>query len=125
MSNYPTSPPLQSRFVQVRIDDVSTAQSAWVVPGFRGRIRKASSVIDGALATSDAAITFEIGGTAVSGLSLTLAQSGSAAGDVDQDEVGPLEGTATFDEDQAIEVITDGASTNTVAAVFTLEVEPI
>lgn len=122
-STYPAPPPVHHRFINVRIADVSTAQSVWIVPGFRGRIRKIHSVIDGALATANAAITVEIGGTAVSGAALTLAFSGSAAGDVDSATV-PIGSTNSFDPDDPIEVITDGGSTNAVAAVITLEVEP-
>ena len=55
--------------------------------------------------TADAAFTFEIGGTAVTGGAITVAQSGSAAGDVDT-----AEPTAAnrVEEDGTIEMITDG-----------------
>jgi len=120
MATYPSAPPLQNKFITVRIDDVSTAGSAWVVPGFRGRIVKMHSVIDGAIATADATITVEIGGTAVSGAALTITQSGSAAGDIDTAEVA-AGSTNTFQPSDALEVITDGASTNTVTAMITFE----
>lgn len=121
-STYPSPPPFHHKFLTVVLDDVSTAGSAWVVPGFRGKIKKICSVIDGAIATDDAAITVEIGGTAVTGAGITIANSGSAAGDVDTAVPTALN---TFSPDQPVEVITDGASTNTVKAVFTLECEPV
>lgn len=121
-NSYPAPPSLETRFVTARVADVSTAGSSWVVPGFRGKVVKIVSVIDGALSTADAAITFEIGGTAVTGASITLAQSGSAAGDIDT--AAPTAAN-TFGEEEAVEIITDGASTGTVAATFTLECVPV
>ena len=123
MATYPSAPPLQNKVLTVQIDDISTAGSVWVVPGFRGRIVKMHSVISGAITTADAAITVEIGGTAVSGASLTIANSGSAAGTVDSVTVGQGS-TNAFGVSDAIEVITDGGSTGTVVAVITLEVAP-
>lgn len=123
-NSYPQQPPLSHRFMTVTMADVSTASSVWVVPGFRGRIKKLSSVINGAIATANAAITVEINGTAVSGGALTITQSGSAAGDVDQVDVA-TGSTNEFTESDAIEIITDGVSTNTVIATFTLELEAV
>lgn len=120
-NTYPNPPALQTRFITARIDDVSTAGSYWVVPGFRCRINKISSVIDGALAAADADLSFEIGGTAVTSGGITITQSGSAAGDVDT--ASPTAANIVA-EDGAIEMITDGGSTNTVAAVITFELEP-
>lgn len=123
MSTYPAAPPVHHRFINVQLDDVSAGgPSVWVVPGFRGRIRKLHSVVDGAISGADAGITVEIGGTAVSGAVLTITQP-STAGDVDSVTV-PFGSTNSFEPDEAIEIITDQASTGTVAAVFTLEVEP-
>ena len=53
-------------------------------------------------------ITFEIGGTAITGGGITVANSGSAAGDIDT-----AEPTAAnqVEEGGSIEMITDGGST--------------
>lgn len=123
-NTYPSTPPLQNRFVTVQLADISTASSAWVVPGFRGQIKKIHSVINGAITSGDAAITVEIGGTVVTGAALTIANASSAAGDVDSVDVA-IGSTNRFDVGDAIEVITDGGSTNTVIGVFTLELEPV
>lgn len=108
--------------LSVRIPDVSTPKSEWIVPGFQGRIRKISSVIDGAITVANAVLTTEIGGTLVTGSSITIAFSGSAAGDVDQ---ATPTGANTFTDSQAIECITDGASTTAAACTVTYEIEPI
>lgn len=123
MSTYPSAPPLQNKFVQVQLADISTGSSAWVVPGFRGRIKRLHSVINGAISGADAAITVEVGGTAVTGAALTIANASSAAGDVDSVTVAQGS-TNRFDQNDAIEIVTDGGSTGTVIGVFTLELEP-
>lgn len=121
-STYPAAPPFHHKFLTVDMDDVSTAGSVWVVPGFACKIKKIWSVIDGAIATAPAVITAEIGGTAVTGASISITHTSSAAGDVDS-AVPTAANTVAVG--QAIELITSGASTNTVKATFTLELEPI
>ena len=61
-------------------------------------------------------ISFEIGGTAITGGGITVTQSGSAAGDVDT-----AEPTAAnrVEEDGSIEMITNGASSNAVKLLVT------
>lgn len=120
MSTYPTTPDLNRRFMTVTIDDVSTAGQVYFVPGFRGKIRKIHSVLNGAIATADAGLTTKIGGVAVTGGGVTIANASSAAGDYDS---AVPSGNNTFTQTQAIEVETDGASTNTVSVVLTFELE--
>jgi hypothetical protein len=108
--------------VTVTMADVSTASSVWVVAPYACAIKKIYSVINGAIATADAAITTEIGGTAVTGGAITIAYSGSAAGDVDSATPSALN---TLTEGQALEIITSGASTNTIIATFTVVLTPL
>lgn len=121
-NNYPRTPSNAVKLLTIEIPDISTADQRYVVPGFRGKITRISSVINGAIGTADADLTAKIGGTAVTGGVITVATSGSAAGDVDS---ATPTGANTFTATDAIEVETDGASTNTVAVVITLEVEPV
>lgn len=121
-NSYPSSPSLSTRFMTVQIEDISTAGQKYVVPGFQGRIVKAWSVINGAIGTADADLTLKVGGTAVTGGVITVATASSAAGDVDS--CVPTAAN-TFTEGDAIEVETDGASTNTVEVVVTLELETV
>lgn len=122
MSTYPHTPPLQNRFITVEIPDISTADQRYVVPGFRGKIKKIHSALNGAISGADADLTAKIGGTAVTGGLITVAQASSAAGDVD---TATPSAANTFTESQAIEIETDGASTGTVAVVVTFELEPV
>lgn len=117
---YPVQVPLTRRMMTVEIPDVSTAGQRYVVPGFRGKIKNAYSALNGAISGADATLTLKIGGTAVTGGAITIANSGSAAGDVDSCTPSAAN---TFQATDTIEVETDGASTGTVAAVVTLDLE--
>jgi hypothetical protein len=99
---------LNDYFLHAEIADVSTASSTFVPVPDSGKIIKIITALQGAISGGDAAISFEIGGTAVTGGGITVANSGSAAGDVDT-----AEPTAAnqVEEGGTIEMITDGGST--------------
>ena len=99
-------------YLKSYLKDVSTAGSAFTVSPVAGNIIKIYTVIDGALAAANAGITFEINGTLITGSAITLTQAGSAAGDID---ISTPTGHNTLAVGDALEVITDGLSTNTVA----------
>ena len=103
--------------LNVTMADISTASSAWVVAPHAGTISAIYSVINGAIITVNAGITTEIAGVAVTGGAITIAFTGSAAGIVDSCTPTALN---TVTAGQAIEIITNGASTNTVMATFTI-----
>lgn len=94
-----------------RIDDISTAGSVFTVAPYPGTIVAVAVVLHGAITGADAIVTAKVGGTPVSGLSITCAHSGSGAGSVFSDT-----GSGSVNVNQAIEILTDGGSTNTVAA---------
>lgn len=62
---------------------VVTGQAAYIVMPFRGKIVQAGSVLGAATTTADSTVTVSIAGTAVTGGSWVITQSGSAAGDHD------------------------------------------
>src|SRR5574343_2006219 len=99
--------PLNIVRVSAYMADVSTASSAFAVAPCRGKIVNMGSVIYNAITGADSAVTSKISGTAITGGSWTITQSGSAAGDVDT-----AVPTAAFNvvEDDNIEFISDGAS---------------
>ena len=103
--------------VEVVIPDISAAQSVFVVCPHAGDIAKIYSVIDNAITVGDATITAEIGGTLVTGSAITIAFSGSAAGDVDSSTPSAAN---TVTAGQAVEIITDGGSTDACRATVTL-----
>ena len=107
---------LNDYFLSVKMADVSTAGSVYVVAPDAGKIIKISSVLGGAITTADAEITTEINGTAVTGGAITIANTSSAAGDVDSSEPTAAN---TVEEDGTIEMITDGGSTGTAKLLVT------
>ena len=107
---------LNDYFLTSTIADISTASSTFVPVPDGGKVIKIFTALQGAIGTANGGITFEIGGTAITGGGITVTQSGSAAGDVD---------TATptaanrVEEGGSIEMITDGSSSNTIKLVVT------
>lgn len=118
---YPRTPRADSKFIPVKIDDISTADQEYIAPGFTGKIVNIATCISGAITNADADITVKINGTAVTGGVVTVAVSGSAAGTVDS---AVPTGANTFSPTDHIEVETDGASTGTQHCWVTLEVVP-
>jgi hypothetical protein len=62
------------------ITDISTPASHFVVSPIAGTITKIYSTIDNAITVANAALSFEIAGTAVTGGGITIATASSAAG---------------------------------------------
>jgi hypothetical protein len=111
----PTNHPLNEKIVWAYMADVSTASSAFAPATVRGKIVKMGSVIYNAITGADSAVTSKIAGTAITGGSWTITQSGSAAGDVD---TAVPTAAYTVNEDDNIEFISDGASSTTCPAMF-------
>ena len=103
---------LNDYFISGRVADISTAASTFVAVPDGGKIIKIMTVLQGAISGGNAAITFEIGGTAVTGAGITVAHSGSAVGTMDSSVPTALN---RVEEDGSIEIITDGNSTGAVA----------
>ena len=103
---------LNDYFIYGEIADVSTASSTFVAVPDGGKIIKIITALQGAISGANAAISFEIGGTAVTGGGITVAHSGSAVGTMDGSVPSALN---EVQEDGSIEMITDGNSTGAVA----------
>lgn len=110
---------LNKAYLNVQVTDISTAASFWVVSPVAGTITKIYSVINGAIITADAVLTAEIGGTLVTDSTVTIDQGTSAAGIVDS---ATPSAANTVTAGQAIEIITNGGSANTITADVTLEI---
>jgi hypothetical protein len=107
---------LNDYFITAEIEDVSTASSTFVAIPDGGKVVKILTALQGAISGADAAITFEIGGTAMTNSAITVANSGSAAGDVDTSAPSAAN---RVEEGGSIEIITDGGSTGTAKLVVT------
>ena len=107
---------LNDYFIYGEIADISTGSSTYVAVPDGGKVIKIITALQGAISGGNAAISFEIGGTAITGGGITVAHSGSAAGDIDTAEPTAANDVA---EDGSIEMITDGSSSNTIKLVVT------
>lgn len=101
--------------------DISAADSSWTVAPVAGKITNVWTVLDGAITGADSNVTVEIGGVAVTGAAIVVANSGSAAGDVDNAVPTAANTVAAGDK---IAVKTDGASSTTAIATWVLEITP-
>lgn len=107
---------LNDYFLTAKVTDISTAGSTFVAVPDAGNIVKIYTSIKNAITTADAAITFEIGGTAVTNGAITVTQSGSAAGDVDSSTPTAAN---RVEEGGSIEIISDGASATACEMIVT------
>ena len=105
----------------VDMTDISSAGSVWVVAPVSGKFTKLYSVINGAISNANAAITTKIAGTGVTDGGLTIAYDSSAAGDID--EATPSDNNVVA-AGQAVEIISDGGSTDVCRATFTVIITP-
>ena len=108
---------LNDYFLQVNMVDVSTAGSVYVVAPDAGKIIKIYSALSGAIGTANAGITTKVDTVAVTGGAITIATASSASGDVD---TAVPTANNNVSDGSIIEIITDGASTNTVPVEFTI-----
>ena len=107
---------LNDYFITAKIANISTASSTFVPIPDDGKVIKIYTALQAVIATANGGITFEIGGTAITGGAITVAYSGSAVGDGDTAEPTAANDVA---EGGTIEMITDGASTNAAVLYVT------
>ena len=107
---------LNDYFLTAEIEDISTASSTFVAIPDGGKVVKIITALQGAISGANAAITFEVGGTAMTNSAITVAYDGSAAGDVDSSEPSAANNVS---EGGTIEMITDGGSTGTAKLLVT------
>lgn len=110
---------LKKIYLTVKMTDISTAGDVFIPMPVAGTVSKLYSVIDGAIINANAVITPSIDGIDITNGVITIAFSGSDAGIVDSSTptADNVVTAGTF-----IRLETDGGSTNTVAAVFTIEI---
>ncbi len=110
---------LNDYFLCGTIPDISTADNLMLTVPDGGEVIKIMSVIENAITTGDATLTSKINGTAITGGTITIANSGSAAWD--QDSCTPTAANSVSEGD-VIEIETDGGSTVACQASITVVV---
>jgi hypothetical protein len=98
-------------YLTYEITTLNPAASYFMVVPVAATLEKIYSVIDGAITGANNVMTFEIGGTLVTNGTVTITQSGSAAGDVD--EAIPT-ATNVLTAGQALEIISNGGASNDI-----------
>ncbi len=96
------------------IDNISAVSTVYVPIPFAGTISKVVTVLEASISSADATITVKNAAAASMG-TITVAYSGSAAGDVDT--LSPSSNN-TVTADSFITIASDGGSTNTAALRF-------
>lgn len=102
-----------------RLDDVSTASTVYIPIPFAGAVTKVVTVLEGSLTTANATVTVKNAAGSSMG-TLTITQSGSAAGDIDT--LSPVSNN-TVTNDSRISVETDGASDTTRKLFVTVYIQ--
>ena len=107
--------------LQAELDNISAASSAWVAVPYAGKIRRVSTILHAAITVADATITITTSVGAVTE-TITVAYSGSAAGDVDS--VAPADhANVVVAKGTTIKFETDGGSTTAARLTGVFEIE--
>lgn len=103
------------------IADISTVSFAMVALPFDGVVQSFQTLLGGVITTGDAVVTVTRGSDAAILGTVTVANSGSAEGD--QDENASLSNnTLTKATHKYLKIATDGGSTNTVPLYFQIKI---
>lgn len=103
----------------VYFPDIGTASTVYVPLGVDCKLTKVTSVINGAIATSNTILTVaNYAGTTIG--TITIAFSGSAAGDIDTLSAAS---NNTFLANTFLKITSDGSTSSTVSANLTLDFE--
>ena len=116
----PENRPLTEGVLNAQMADISTASTVYVPVPWRGRIVRYHSAIANAITTADGSISLTINGTAVVRSTITVTQSGSAAGDVDS--AFPT-GANYVNEGDYISIVSTGACDTTCITQFSIVIE--
>lgn len=109
-------------FVPVRVATLVGTNVYRQLSIYAGRVVKVWSVTEGVLTTGDATLTAKINGTAITGGVITIAQSGSAAGDKDSAEPTAANVVAVGDE-LSLTVGGTNATATVANALFEIELD--
>jgi len=108
-------------YLTLELTDISTASFVLIPIPVDCVVNEVQTILHGAITAADAVITVTRGGDAATLGTITVANSGSAEGD--QDENTSLSNnTVTRATNKYIKVATDGGSTNTVALSIQIKI---
>lgn len=116
----PENRALSEGCINVTMADLSTSSTVYVPSPWRGTFKRYYSVIANAITTADGSVSATINGTAVTGSTITVTQSGSAAGDVDS---AITTGANYVKEGDYIGLVTTGACDTTCITTFSIIID--
>lgn len=109
----------KTAYLTIDFPDITTAGDVYLPCAFAGTVAGVHTVLKGALGTADTDLTAKISNVAMTNGTVTIAFSGSAAGDLDS--ATPTAGN-TFTTSDYINITSDGAGTGTVGATVVLTI---
>lgn len=109
------------RYFNATMADISAASSVYFTMPCRGKVIRAYGNLSAAITSADSAVTASINGTAITGMTATVANSGSAAGTA----ITMSDATAARDfvDGDVVAITSDGASSTTSICNWTLVVD--
>jgi hypothetical protein len=118
----PANRPVNEAYIVGHMADLATASStAYLAATHRGRLKRAFTIIANSITTANGSVAVKVNGTTVG--TITVTQSGSAAGDVDTVYLG-YQGTSNFvNEGDLITFVSDGAADTTTITRCTAVIE--
>ncbi len=105
----------KTAYITARFADIASAGDIYIPMTFAGTVTEVRSVIAGALGGTDTVLTCKINGTSMTNGAITIAFSGSAAGDMDLANPTALNVVAAG---QYLQVTTNAAGTGPVVTVL-------
>ncbi len=118
---YPAVHKFRRQYFNAYMADISAASTAYITMPCRGRVVRAYVVIANAITSADSLLTGSINGTAITGFTGTAANSGSGAGS--SFTMADATAARDFVDGDVVGLISDGASSTTAIANWTLVVE--
>jgi hypothetical protein len=110
---------VNKRVLVATLADVSTASTKALTSGIAGVITKITTYLGGAITVGDSALTFDIGGVAITNSAITVATAGSALGVIDTSSPTAARTLAAGD---ILTATTDGNSTTAQPLYIVYEV---
>jgi hypothetical protein len=119
----PVNRPLNIERVYAYLADQSTASTAYARAPVNGSIVEVGVINYAAVTTANNAITAAVNGTALTGVAITSAFSGAAAGDTYSAATTGTAANKSVVEGDKISFISDGAGSGTVPCMFYADIK--
>jgi hypothetical protein len=120
----PEPKPFDRVYVSAYMADVSAASSAFVASPVRGYVKSLRGELYNAITGADSTVTAEINNTAITGISITVVNTSSAAGDSYVDYPTSLS-TSFVNPGDSLEVVSNGNSSTTAPMTWLWEIEVV